>query len=536
MDYIRSATDYIGLTGHPEEGHAIQTSAPGTAVPASQLAVKKDLNDELLEKGSSVLYSQQENPEIDQLDNKKRAVNDELLHTNKDELLHSTHPDTAPKSALHDELLHNKHELNHLDNQSRGIDHQPVALQSQPELEFDKRPLEVNSPNIVNRPEFKSAPFLPTETKPLASEPLRDLSSQTILRNEPVHHQVIQKDVVVHERIHPIQKEEIQPIVYREREQLDVKQVTQMLHETEIQPTRVEHRDLPAERREAVVMRGAPIPENHVESSKIVDSTIRTQVVHQPIVNEIVKKSVIEEVQPVLERDVIVPQVVQTTMPIYEKIVEAPHVYREEVIVGDRMSQGSLESRRLSASYQQPIYNGVSQNIVQQQPIVENRRLSATYQQPIYNGASQNIVQQQPLVENRRLSATYQQPIYNGASQNILPQQQQMYTEQRQYPVQTQQYASQNIVPQQVLPTGQVLPSVQSTRPAYSYLPADYQENRPTFIGTGSQYVAANGVGIAPLGAQQTQPGIYNPYAMNKQQPDVVHLSNQYAPQSLHRQ
>jgi len=150
---------------------------------------------------------------------------------------------------------------------------------------------------------------------------------------EPVKRELIEKDVVVHEHIHPVEKEEIQPIIHREREQLEVRQVTERLHETEIAPTLVEKRELAPEVREVVVERAAPIAENIQLPSVEVDATLKSQVVHAPIVNEVVKKTVIEEIQPVLEKDVIVPTLVQKTQPIYEKIVEAPIVIREELAV-----------------------------------------------------------------------------------------------------------------------------------------------------------------------------------------------------------
>ncbi|PRP89022.1 hypothetical protein PROFUN_02300 [Planoprotostelium fungivorum] len=151
----------------------------------------------------------------------------------------------------------------------------------------------------------------------------------SVLSKEPVTLERIEKDVVVRETIHPLEKEEIQPVIYREREQLDVRQITQMLHETEIRPTILETRELAAERREAIVERAEPIAENIILPSKTVDAVERSQVIHAPIVEEIIKKTVIEEIQPVLERDIFAPTIIQNTQPIYEKIVEAPTVYRE---------------------------------------------------------------------------------------------------------------------------------------------------------------------------------------------------------------
>jgi len=295
-------------------------------------------------------------------------------------------------------------------------------------------------------------------------------ASLGLVRSEPTVREVIQKDTVIHEHIHPVQKEEIQPIIYREREQLDVRQVTQMMHETQIRPTILEQRELPAERREAIVERGAPIAPNMILPSSQIDATTRTQVVHAPIVNEIIRKTVVEEIQPVLERDVFQSTIIQNTLPIYEKIIEAPLVTREVVSTrvelgtvdhsGRRLSQGfsnvELQGQRLSGNYNELSGDRrLSQTYVE--PLVQNRRLSQTYaQQPIYNeqilgetlltkrglestatqnmpltqGMSQPLLNQ-PIMENRRLSQNYNEPIQNrrlsqnlGLQQQMLPQQQ----------------------------------------------------------------------------------------------------------------
>jgi len=161
------------------------------------------------------------------------------------------------------------------------------------------------------------------------AQPAMVQPASTVLTREATVLETIEKPVVVQERIHPIEKEEIQQIIYREREQLDVRQITQMLHETEIKPTLFEQRELPAERREAIVERAAPIEENVVLATREVNATKRTSVILEPIINEVIKKTVIEEVQPVLELDIIAPTVILNTQPIHEKVVEAPTVYRE---------------------------------------------------------------------------------------------------------------------------------------------------------------------------------------------------------------
>jgi hypothetical protein len=177
----------------------------------------------------------------------------------------------------------------------------------------------------------------------------RDFQSQQVglatVRAEPAVVQVVEKDVVVHEHIHTLEKEEIQPIIHREREQLDIKQVTQQLHETQIQPTLIQHRELAAEFRAPIIERGAPIQENVVLPSVDRDATIRSTQINAPIIEETIKKTIIEEIQPVLERDIIQSTIIQERKDIYEKIVEAPVVYRETRVIQDRgINGGSLEA------------------------------------------------------------------------------------------------------------------------------------------------------------------------------------------------
>ncbi|PRP73565.1 hypothetical protein PROFUN_02574 [Planoprotostelium fungivorum] len=247
----------------------------------------------------------------------------------------------------------------------------------------------------------------------------------SLVRAEPTVVETIQKDVVIQERIHPMMKEEIQPIIYREREQLDVKQVTQMLHETQIQPTIIQQRELPAETREAVIERGAAILPNTVLPRHEVAATSRSQIVHAPIVEEIIKKTVIEEIQPVLERDIIQATVIQNTQPIYEKIIEAPTVTRSIVEVRElgtfEAGQSSFGSRRLSQNYNSTVLPNQFQSGLQGQRLSGNYNDSLLLQQQnqllgqsslqgqrLSGNYNDNLLLQQ---QNRRLSATYVDPV-----------------------------------------------------------------------------------------------------------------------------
>ncbi|PRP80028.1 Liver stage antigen 3 precursor [Planoprotostelium fungivorum] len=220
-------------------------------------------------------------------------------------------------------LVHKDKKSVHHENEQQPI--QPLTH----ELEAEQLSREGDLFTPVMKTVEAEPVFLRRETTAEAATvlPVREVEA-TILSKEPTTYEKVEKPTVIVEHIHPVEKEEIQPVIYREREQLDVMQVTQLLHETEIRPTIVERREL-APKVRAPVVEKATIEENVILPSIQRDATLRTQHVHEPIVNEIIKKTVIEEITPVLNREIISPTVLQQTQPIYEKIIEAPVVVRE---------------------------------------------------------------------------------------------------------------------------------------------------------------------------------------------------------------
>ncbi|PRP78403.1 hypothetical protein PROFUN_13225 [Planoprotostelium fungivorum] len=181
-------------------------------------------------------------------------------------------------------------------------------------------------------------------TSPIAREVVTSTAESDTLSVEPVSLERVEKPLVVHEHIHPVEKQEVQPVIFREREQLEVKQITQQLHETEIKPTVIQSRELPAQVRPAIVENSAPIPEQIILPSVEVEETQKSLSINEPIINETVKRTVIEEIQPVLERDVIQPTLIHQTLPIYEKVVDATVVYKSELPVRELGPVGHLDS------------------------------------------------------------------------------------------------------------------------------------------------------------------------------------------------
>lgn len=451
MEFLRNslteASNLLGLSDNtntaPTVGLSTQAPASG-AVSASELETRKELHQELLEKGSQDLQSTK--PDV----STKAGLHEELLHSNKSELLHPV--DQSAEMRLEKEK------------------YQPIALESHPELAYETLTEEPREETLKSRPEFQRNPLIFTPAYQ-SSGSLSDNVNLTS-KSQPDRLETIQKEQVVREHIHPVVKEEIQPVVYREREQTDVKQVTQMLHETQIQPTRVEERQLPAEYRGNVYQNRMSVQENIVLPSRDVVQTSHSRTIHEPIVNETIKRTVVEEIQPVVERDVYEPRLVQTQRPIYEKIVEAPIVTRQVI-----------STQELGTHTTGHVRNNTEDRIREQRGIVEQ----AT--QPSYSNSSY------PTKENLLASRGYGH--INNGSQQL-----------------------------EYLPTGQVLPSVASTRPAYSYLPRGTADKRPDFIGTSAQFaVAANG------GALPAKSEFVNPLL-----PQGNNFYPNSAPQALQRQ
>jgi hypothetical protein len=154
----------------------------------------------------------------------------------------------------------------------------------------------------------------------------------TIIEKEPsvfVEHR--ERGAVVREHIHQTQVEEIQPIIHREREKTEVVQVAKPVIERDVRPVEVEEKVLPAETRPAIIQgESEEFRRLYRERSQKYQSTteyapVEREVIERPpIVKEHITRKVIEEVQPVIYREVTAPHVIKEVKPIYEKIVEGP--------------------------------------------------------------------------------------------------------------------------------------------------------------------------------------------------------------------
>jgi len=173
-------------------------------------------------------------------------------------------------------------------------------------------------------------------------------------------YQTVQRDVVVKENIHPIEKEEIQPVIFREREQLEVKQITEQLFETNVQDVVYRQQELPPQVRPAVFAGGnTQVTREIVQPSTFREETQRQQVILEPRVEETVRVVSSEELHPVIVRHVVQPTLVHQTRPIHERIVEEATVIK--TVVEERHELGEFRGTKGIQTSDATVQNFVSQ-------------------------------------------------------------------------------------------------------------------------------------------------------------------------------
>jgi len=171
-------------------------------------------------------------------------------------------------------------------------------------------------------------------------------SSSSNLNNATVERvllptQVIEKPVAIHEEIRREMVEEIQPVINVEKLKTEVHQVTQPLFDKEVRPVQIENRTLATEVLPEVLVAGRGVNmANDVSTTKYLDTT--TVVVEKPAqFREVERRQIIEEIQPVIYKETVVPSVIQETKPVYQKIVEGP-VYTQSTLAAQGVSNPSM--------------------------------------------------------------------------------------------------------------------------------------------------------------------------------------------------
>jgi hypothetical protein len=167
-------------------------------------------------------------------------------------------------------------------------------------------------------------------------EEIREGIQTTASVREPVNLVTVPKEAILQEHIHPVEKVEVQPILHRERQQMEVHQIVQPIEAREVLPAVVQEKELPPQFIGDFVESDEASRERYVQGAMKYESTVdvdglrRIRIIKEPIVEEVIKKTIIEEVQPVIHKETIAPVLIKETLPLYEKVVEAPVIVQEE--------------------------------------------------------------------------------------------------------------------------------------------------------------------------------------------------------------
>jgi len=206
-------------------------------------------------------------------------------------------------------------------------------------------------------------------------EPNVELDAEIIEKTEILRVPVIEQVIKPRELI------EVQPVVVREREQTEVHEVVQPIHEREVLPPVIDTQELPTVEGEIV--------ESHEEfekeynevtekfkSSVQVEDVHKERIVNKPIVQEVVHKKMIEEIQPVIHKETVVPHILREKVPIHEHIVEAPKLIQENMEQHLEMHKGEEQCEKLETVTRQPIFEEVIKpsEVIEVQPVITRER------------------------------------------------------------------------------------------------------------------------------------------------------------------
>jgi hypothetical protein len=171
----------------------------------------------------------------------------------------------------------------------------------------------------------------------------------------------MERPAVVHEKIRREEVEEIQPVIHRELDRTEIRQITQPFLEKEVKPVQVHESILPAENRAPILPASSEIPREKFENLTEFEGVERRRIEKTPIIVETVKKHIIEEVQPIIYKEIHEPHIIKLTKPIYEKIVEAPVVFKERLPIREtayRFEERApefLEEKRFREPYKEDL-------------------------------------------------------------------------------------------------------------------------------------------------------------------------------------
>jgi len=136
---------------------------------------------------------------------------------------------------------------------------------------------------------------------------------------------------VIKEQIFRKQLREVQPIIYREREKTELEHISKPSFERQEDPTTVTEKVLP-QKHLVIKYPSEDFQRDYSKQkqryrSSVSREPIETEVIErEPIIKEHITRKRIEEIQPIIYREVVQPHIIKEVKPIYETIVERPSV------------------------------------------------------------------------------------------------------------------------------------------------------------------------------------------------------------------
>jgi len=230
------------------------------------------------------------------------------------------------------------------------------------------------------------------------SQRLQGTSEYTKLTEQPV--------VVESRRLHEVYQ--VEPTINRERRVDEYRPVIVERHESVQAPMREIHKAAPAERIE-IREKGQFDLESALanERQKLIPvAPMGAQISRedrelQPVVRERVRHRVIEDVQPVVMRDVDETHLIHVQKPIDEQVVDLP-IVRPAVILQERASGGTLRSEQLDTAQPKTSSTGYERQ-TRHAEMEEQGRPRETWEtsgEERAQGTSEQISRQQPWTEH----------------------------------------------------------------------------------------------------------------------------------------
>jgi len=157
------------------------------------------------------------------------------------------------------------------------------------------------------------------------------MMAETRMETVELPKEIREKPAIIHEKIRREEVEEIQPVIHRERDTTELRQLTQPIYEQDVKPIQMHEQILAAEQRPTIVYPVPMMAPAPLSTSEF--AGVERKVIEKPaVLVETIRRHVIEEVQPVIYREIHEPHIIRVTKPIYEKVVEAPLIVQQTLV------------------------------------------------------------------------------------------------------------------------------------------------------------------------------------------------------------